>query len=108
MKVHTTNYKNSFIAVSEDISIENSEIPPVKRNKTLANIQYEMITKKPYEYTSDDVLFECFAQKNDITESDRKTERVAFFSKVNLVYDHLHLEKDMALGFILTKIAKLH
>ena len=99
MKVHTTNYKNSFIAVSEDISIENSEIPPVKRNKTLANIQYEMITKKPYEYTSDDVLFECFAKKNDITESDRKTERVAFFSKGQPCLRSSALGKRYGFGF---------
>ncbi len=29
MKVHTTNYKNNFISVAEDISVEKSEIPPV-------------------------------------------------------------------------------
>lgn len=99
MKAHTTNYKNTFIAVSEDISVEKSEIPPVKRNKTLANIQYEMLAGKPYQYTSDDILFECFAQKNDITENERKSARVTFFSKAQACLRSSALAKRYGFGF---------
>lgn len=99
MKIHTTNYKNTFLSVAEDIPVEKSEIPPVKRNKTLANIQYEMLAGKPYKYTSDDILFECFAQKNDISESDRKAARTEFFSKGQPCLRSSALAKRYGFGF---------
>lgn len=82
MKVHTTNYENTFIEVAEDCPVTNGEIPPLKgENKTIANIEFEMISKNPYKYSSDDVLFQVFAEKNDLTKSDYKNAREAFFSK---------------------------
>lgn len=99
MKVHTTNYKNNFIAVAEDCPVEKSEIPPVKRNKTLANIQYEMLAGKPYQHTSDDVLFECFAQKNDISENERRSARAEFFSKGQACLRSSALAKRYGFGF---------
>ena len=81
MKMHTTNYKNTFIEVAEDCPVSVAEIPPVKRNKTLANIQLEMVLENPYKYTSDEVLFECFAIKNEIGKDERDEARRNFFSK---------------------------
>lgn len=81
MKTHSTNYKSTFIEVAEDSPVLKSEIPPLKRNRTLANIQYEMIASNPYKYSSDHVMFECFAIKNDISEGDRSEARKEFFSK---------------------------
>ncbi|WP_269237697.1 DUF6157 family protein [Flavobacterium flavigenum] len=82
MKVHTTNYENTFIEAAEDCPVKNGEIPPLKgKNKTIANIEFEMISKNPYKYSSDDVLFQVFAEKNDLTKSDYKNAREAFFSK---------------------------
>lgn len=82
MKVHTTNYQNTFIEVAEDSPVKKGEIPPLKsENKTIANIEFEMISKNPYKYSSDDVLFQAFAEKNDLTKSDYKKEREQFFSK---------------------------
>lgn len=82
MKVHTTNYQNTFIEVAEDCPSTTGEIPPLKgENKTIANIEFEMISKSPYKYSSDDVLFQVFAEKNDLTKSDYKNAREQFFSK---------------------------
>ncbi|MFB9107253.1 DUF6157 family protein [Flavobacterium gyeonganense] len=82
MKVHTTNYQNTFIEVAEDCPVANGEIPPLKgTNKTIANIEFDMISKNPYKYSSDDVLFQVFAEKNDVTKSDYKNTRETFFSK---------------------------
>ena len=60
MKVHTTNYIDTLIEIAEDSPVSKSEIPPANTNKTLANIQIEMVLENPYKYTSDEVLFECF------------------------------------------------
>lgn len=82
MKVHTTNYVNTFITVADDCPIVTGEIPPIKEGaRTAANIQFEMVNKSPYKYTSDDILFQVFAEKNDLTKEEYKKAREQFFSK---------------------------
>lgn len=82
MKTHTTNYQNTFIAIAEDSPTEEGQIPPVKGNqKTVANLQFELLIDAPYKYTSDDVLFQVYAIRNEIAKKDQKEAREAFFSK---------------------------
>lgn len=82
MKVHSTNYRNAFIEIADDCPLTNGEIPPEKGDaKTVANLQFEMVMNNPYKYTSDDVLFTVFAERNDIPESERPAAREKFFSK---------------------------
>lgn len=81
-KVHTTNYYNSFIEAAEDSKALVGKIPHSKKDaKTVAEIQYNMVAKHPYQYTSDDVLFEVYAGRNDIAKKDLATEREIYFSK---------------------------
>ena len=64
MKQHTTNYTNSFITIAEDSPNANGEIPPLKGdNKTVANIQFEIISKNPYQFTSDDFFLKFLLKK---------------------------------------------
>ncbi len=71
MKIHTTNYKDTFIEIADDCPTANGEIPPAKMDiKTVANSQFELISKHPYKFTSDDILFQVFADRNDLTESE--------------------------------------
>jgi len=82
MKQHTTNYQNTFIEVAADSVASSGEIPPVKaENKTVAAIQYELVSKHPYAYTSDDVLFQVYAERKDLTETELEKARTDFFSK---------------------------
>lgn len=82
MKVHTTNYETAFIAIADDCPANTGEVPPMKGDKkTIANIQFEILKKNPYKYTSDDVLFRVFAEKNDLTEDELAEARAAYFSK---------------------------
>ena len=82
MKIYTSNYKNVFIEIAEDCPAAKGEIPPLKNNeKTVINIQFEMLTGKPYKFTSDDVLFHVFANKNNIFEAEYAKAREQFFSK---------------------------
>jgi hypothetical protein len=81
MKIHTTNYANTFIEVAEDCN-NTAAIPPSKpENRSIADLQFEMISTHPYEYTSDEVLFQVYALRNDIPKSQYKAEREKFFSK---------------------------
>ncbi len=81
-KLHSTNYLNTFIAIADDSPTVNGEIPPLKGDlKTVANMQFEMVSQNPYKYSSDDILFQVFANKNDLTESEYEAERTKYFSK---------------------------
>ncbi len=99
MNTQTTNYKNTFIAAAEDCPVSKSEIPTVKRNKTLANIQYEMISRNPYKYTSDEVLLECFYQKNNTPEDEKEAVKEEFFSKSQPCLRSSALGKRYGFGF---------
>lgn len=82
MKLHTTNYHDTFIAIADDCPATTGEIPPSKGDaKSVAMIQYEMIKKHPYKYTSDDVLFQVYADRKELVKSDFKKAREEYFSK---------------------------
>lgn len=82
MKQHSTNYENTFIEIAEDCMASQGEIPPLKGDKkSVANLQFEMLRNKPYQYTSDDVFFAVFATRKDLIESELETALLQFFSK---------------------------
>lgn len=78
----STNYANTFIRVAEDCPVSIAEEPPVGgKASTIAALQYQLIAEHPYEFTSDDVLFEVYALRNDISDDAKPAERAAFFAK---------------------------
>lgn len=81
MKTHTTNYFNTFIEVAEDTKATAGMKPPSKAKKSVAELQYDLITNHPYQYTSDDVLFQVYADRNDLVEKEYGLARAQFFSK---------------------------
>lgn len=82
MKIHTTNYSDTFILIADDCPAVKGEIPPLKGSeKTIANLQFELIFENPYVYNSDDVLFKCFSIRNNLPKAELKKTREDFFSK---------------------------
>ncbi|WP_257669911.1 DUF6157 family protein [Parapedobacter tibetensis] len=82
MKVHSTNYYNMFIVVADDCPTMVGEIPQTKGDtKSIANIQFELISKNPYQYTSDEVLFQVYAQRKDLTKDELDEAKAIYFSK---------------------------
>lgn len=79
--MHTTNYYNTFIEIAEDCPIASAEVPPQKgEEKTIANLQFELLIENPYQYTSDEIIFKGYAHKNKLS-SNLDQEREIFFSK---------------------------
>ena len=79
--MHTTNYQNAFIEVAEDCPVNSAAVPPEKiTDKTIANIQFEMMVEHPYQFTSDEVIFRGYALKNQLV-NNLEQEREQFFSK---------------------------
>ncbi len=78
----TTNYVNTFIEVADDCPVLEAEVPPAKGGaKTIAGMHHELIAGHPYEFTSDEVIFEVYAERAGIPPEERPTERERFFSK---------------------------
>lgn len=99
MKHHTTNYINTFIEIAEDCPVSESQIPPEKKEKTVANLHYELLIKSPYQYSSDDLIFDCHMIKNDVSGSEKDKERAKFFSKGQPCLRSSALAKRYGFGF---------
>ncbi len=74
MKIHTTNYVDTFIEVPADCPVVQAEIPPERKQKTVVRRQYELLCAQPYQYTSDDVLYASNGEPKGVP-------RAEFFSK---------------------------
>lgn len=81
MKTHTTNYFNTLITVPEDSRADCGTPPPEKDKKTIANYQFDLLTKNPFKYTSDEILFTIFSLRNDVSAAEMNNEKIKFFSK---------------------------
>ena len=88
MKIYSTNYFNTFIEVAEDTKANSGKNPPAKDKKTVAEMQFEMVANNPYKYTSDDVFFQVFANRKNLTKTEYKQAREHFFSKGNPASEH--------------------
>lgn len=78
----TTNYASTFIQIADDCPVDEAETPPESaKGPTIASLQHALIVAHPYEYTSDDVLFETYAARNAVPAEERDAARAAFFAK---------------------------
>lgn len=107
-KVHTTNYYNTFIEIAEDSPTGKAVIPVSKNDKkTIAQMQYELIAKHPYRFTSDDVLFQVYADKNELTKKEYAEARAAFFSKGQACMRASPLTKKQGFGIHANEAGKI-
>lgn len=82
MAAHTTNYINMLIAIADDSTATAGTRPPEKEgNPSIAFRTWQAIAGHPYEYTSDEVIFGVWADRQGITEAERTAAREQFFSK---------------------------
>jgi len=79
--MHTTNYSSTFIEIADDCKAQAGIMPPAKPERTIAQIHWELIANHPYKFTSDEVIFAAFAEKNKIGADQLEEERQKFFSK---------------------------
>ena len=108
MKIHTTNYIDTFIEVADDCPTNKCEVPTSKGNsKTIAEMQFELLVKNPYKFTSDDILFQVFADRNDLTKPEYKEAREQFFSKGQACFRASPLTKRFGFGVHSDKDGKI-
>ncbi len=98
-KIHTTNYCDTFIEVAEDTKVFCGTKPPFKTDKkTIAEMQYEILVNNPYKFTSDEIFFQVFADRNDLTKAEYKQTRQQFFSKGQPCFRSSPLTKTYGFG----------
>lgn len=94
-------YLNTLILVSEDTKATKGIVPPVKNKKTVAQIEYEIISESPYSKTQEDIQFECYLIRNNFSfehDSDLLRERDNFFSKPRACFRSSPLVKNYGWG----------
>lgn len=75
------NYISTLIAVAEDCPVTESRVPPRNDAKpTIAAEHYRLLSEHPYTLTSEDVIFQVYADKQGIPRSGRPAAREAYFS----------------------------
>ncbi len=78
----STNYFNTLIQVADDCPAKIARVPSSEnKSKTVAALQYEMIAQSPYKFTSDEIIFKVYANRNEIEAMHFAEEKKMFFSK---------------------------
>lgn len=107
-KQHTTNYFDTFIEVANDRKVLVGQVPVIKYDeKTIALSQFEILSKHPYKYTSDDIFFQVYADRNDLTKNEYKSARQQFFSKGQPCFRASPLTKQLGWGVHYDKNGKV-
>lgn len=105
---NSTNYYNTFIEVAEDSKVITGIEPPVRgEKKSIANYEFELIANHPYQYTSDDVIFQVYALRNQLPSSNLEKERELFFAKGRPCFRASPLTKTYGWGVHSNKLGKI-
>lgn len=63
------SYKNTLVKVAEDCPVAQSEIPSQRNEKTPVHVfQYELLTKYPYKFNHEELLFEIYLKQHNLPE----------------------------------------
>ncbi|MEZ5102104.1 MAG: DUF6157 family protein [Thermoleophilia bacterium] len=79
--MHTTNYLDTFIAVAPDCPVDRGTEPPERARPSAVRLAYLLLRERPYEFTSDDVLFAVHAERHAIPAAERDAAREAFLAR---------------------------
>jgi Family of unknown function (DUF6157) len=76
------NYCDTLIEVADDCPVTEAQVPRARgAKKTKAVVEYELLAKRPYTYTEEDIAFETYAVQHDIPKAIWRAEREKFLSR---------------------------
>lgn len=76
------NYYDTLIEVADDCPVTEAEAPRARgAKKTKAQVEYELLVNRPYEYTEEDIAFDVYAVLHEIPKAIWLEERKQFLSK---------------------------
>lgn len=66
---------NQFIEIAPDCPLQQAVVPPKKATRqTVATIEYELLSRKPYAYTLQELKFATYVQQKQISPLEVKTQ----------------------------------
>ncbi|WP_141659732.1 DUF6157 family protein [Chelatococcus sambhunathii] len=77
--MHSTNYFNTLILVSPDCLVNVGTVP--QKPGTIAAIQYDILSERPYQMTSDDLLIMAEARRKGVKHEKLAEFEKAYFSR---------------------------
>jgi len=96
----TTNYTDTFIAVSDDGPSDGGITPPHgDAGPSVAELEFELLQARPYAYTSDELLFEVHARRKGLSDTERDADWDEFFSRSQACLRASPLAKRYGWGF---------
>lgn len=105
--LHSTNYYNTFIQVSEDTKVRCGTIPPERDTPSIARLQWELLHNNPYKFSSDEVLFYIYVLRNQIPVEHLQAARELFFSKGQACFRTSPLAKNYGYGIHFDELGKM-
>ena len=74
---------NTFVQVAPDSSALKAVIPEARGDKkTIQVIQYELLTNNPYSLTLNDLIFEIFVLRNNISSTDLEFHKTTIWAEL--------------------------
>jgi hypothetical protein len=78
------NCYDTLIEVADDRPVTEAQVPQARgAKKTKALVEYELLVKRPYTYTEEDIAFETYAVLHDIPKAIWPREHKTLLSKGN-------------------------
>ena len=77
------SYTNTFILVAPDCPV-SSGIVPVRRGatETIPVIEYELLSKNPYKFTQDELIFQTHIRRHGISPTEASRQRAAIWTEL--------------------------
>lgn len=77
----STNYHDTFIQVAEDCPVAEARVPTAGRaTPSVAELQHRILTERPFELTSDELLFHVHLLRQRVPDDQITAERETFFA----------------------------
>ncbi len=74
---------NTFIKVAPDSTATKAVIPEARdEHKTIQVIQYELLSAKPYSLTLNELIFEVFIRRNQISSTDLELHKTTIWTEL--------------------------
>jgi Family of unknown function (DUF6157) len=74
---------NTFIKVAPDSTATKALIPEARgEHKTIQVIQYELLSSQPYSFTLNELIFEVFVRRNQISSFDLELHKTTIWTEL--------------------------
>ncbi len=74
---------NTFIQIAPDSTATRAIIPEARgENKTIQVIQYELLSAQPYALTLNELIFEVFVKRNNISSTDLELHKTTIWTEL--------------------------